>query len=120
MANENVPSAPAHLPDDIQTQWIASYAKALAQAQRDFPEDARSQRSAALKAANKLLSIPAPTTAVEIVALQDWQVLIRGTRGGNTYCVTTDGQKYSFPTKPAPAPAAGATAVKPAVTNVNR
>jgi hypothetical protein len=106
MATENVntPAAPGHLPAKIQSQWTASYTKAFTQAQRDFPDDIRSQRTAALKAANRLLSIPAPTSADEINALKDWQVLSRGERGGVVFCVTADGQKYSFPVA-APDPA---------------
>jgi hypothetical protein len=93
----SVPDAPGHLPVKIQKQWSAAWQKAFVQAQRDFPDDLRSQRSTALKTANRLLNVTAPTSADEIAALGDWQVLDRGTKNGVAYCVTTDGQKYSFP-----------------------
>jgi hypothetical protein len=95
-----VPDAPAHLSDKAAKQWAASYTKALAQAKIDTPDNDSAQRIAALKAANALLAVPAPTSAADIDALEGWQFLMRGTRTTNgvdtRFVVTTDGRKYSF------------------------
>jgi hypothetical protein len=97
------PVAPARLPESGKKAWTAAYVKALAQAKTNFPEDERRQRAEAAKAANAMLAVPEPKSADDINALEDWQVLVRGTRNGKTYCVTSDGRKYSFDA-PAPAP----------------
>jgi broad specificity phosphatase PhoE len=100
-----VPDAPAHLSDKAAKQWAATYTKALAQAKIDTPDNDSAQRTAALKAANALLAVPAPTSATDIDALDDWQFLLRETRTvkdvETRVCVTTDGRKYSFPVPPA-------------------
>lgn len=101
---QDIPDAPAHLDTKASKQWQSAYAKALDQAKLDYPEDASAQRRAATKAANALLAVTAPTSAKEIDALADWQVLTRDTRtaadGSQTrVCVTADGRKYSFPVK---------------------
>lgn len=112
-----IPDAPKHLDDKAKKQWQDRYAKALAQAQIDYPENESAQRSAANKEANKMLAVPAPESADDIDNLEDWQVLVRETRtdaktGAQTrHCVTTDGRKYAHPiatkkTKPAVPPAA--------------
>lgn len=97
----SVPSAPDHLSDKAAKQWQSVYSKAFAQAKIDMPDNPRAQRTAALKAANALLTIPAPQSAEDIDKLQDWQVISRGQRMVNgvaqSYCVTADGRKYSFP-----------------------
>ena len=96
-----VPDAPTHLSDKAAKLWAATYTKAFAQAKIDTPDNDSAQRTAALKAANALLAVPAPTSAAEIDALDDWQFLTRGTRSANgvdtRFVVTTDGRKYSFP-----------------------
>lgn len=101
MPTDPIPNAPAHLSDKAQKQWSATYAKALAQAKIDAPSNVSAQRAIALKAANALLAVPAPTSATEIDKLEAWQVLKRETRLVNgapvRVCVTTDGRKYSFP-----------------------
>lgn len=109
------PDPPAHLSDAAKQQWTNLYVKALAQAQRDNPDNERAQRTAALKAANQMLAVPAPKDADGITALEPWQVLLRSDRvekGVNIrFCITTDGRKYRFPIDtpaPAPAPAKGA------------
>jgi len=81
------PNPPAHLSDTAKQQWTQLYVKALAQAQRDSP--------------NQMLAVTPPTDAAGIAALEPWQVLMRGDRVVNSVptrvCVTTDGRKYSFP-----------------------
>jgi hypothetical protein len=98
------PDPPAHLSDTAKKQWTALYVKALAQAQRDNPDNERAQRTAALKAANQMLSVTPPKNAAEIAALEPWQVLLRSDRVEKAVnvrvCVTTDGQKYRFPIDP--------------------
>ena len=111
------PAAPAHLPAAAKKEWAERYAKAHAQARIDQPENPSAQRTAALKHANTLLSVPAPKSAAEIEALEPWQVLLRSYRVVNgmqtLHCVTMDGRKYSFPVEP-PTPAApAAEAEKP-------
>ncbi len=114
----NVPKAPAHMSTDAAKQWTAAYTKALKQAQVDMPNNASGQRAAALKAANALLAVPAPTSAVEIDTLEPWQVLVRETRtvkGVPTrVCITTDGRKYSFPVEVAEPEAPAAIKAKAA------
>ena len=101
----NLPAAPAHMSTDAAAQWTASYSKALKQAQIDLPGNESGQRAAALKAANTLLRVTAPTSAADIDTLEPWQVLVRETRTikGVLYrvCVTSDGRKYSFPVEAA-------------------
>ena len=114
MANATaIPNAPAYLPEKAQKQWTAAYAKALAQARIDYPDNASAQTSTARKAANALLAVSAPASPDEIDKLEDWQVILRETRavkGAQTrVCVTTDGRKYAFPI---PAPAAKQQAPK--------
>lgn len=100
----SLPTPPSYLPDDVQDQWKKTYSAALTQAKRDYPNSTNQQRSVAMKAANALLVVPAPNSADDIDKLQEWQVL-PGTRqtidqkagGQMRVCVTTDGQKYSFP-----------------------
>ena len=108
------PAPPSHLSAAAKQQWTALYAKAHAQAKIDYPENASAQRSAALKAANVLLAVPAPADAAGIANLEPHQVLLRSDRmvqGVMTrICVTTDGRKYSFPIPPPPAPAVEAPA----------
>jgi hypothetical protein len=108
------PAPPAHLSAAAKLQWKGLYLKALAQAQVDQPGNERAQRVIALKAANALLSVPAPKTAADIDALEPWQVLLRGTRQEKgeqvKFCVTTDGRKYKFPFEE-PAQAAAAAPV---------
>ena len=109
------PAAPAHLPAAAKQEWAARYAKAYAQARIDHPENASAQRTAALKHANTLLSVPAPQSAADIEALEPWQKLLSGTRIVNgvemLYCSTSDGRKYSFPAE-APAPEAAGKPAK--------
>lgn len=109
-----VPSAPSHLSLKAQKEWSASYQKALVQAKNNFPEDESRQRAAAFCAANAMLDVPAPQSAAGIDALEDWQVILRGTRGGNRFCVTSDGKKYSFPIPVAAPKAAPVAEPKPA------
>lgn len=104
------PAPPVHLPDAAQKQWTALYVKALTQAKLDYPDNPSAQRTAAIKAANTILAVPAPASAADIAKLEPWQVLLRSTRTVNgvqvQLCVTTDGRKYSFPVgPPAAAPA---------------
>lgn len=105
------PKPPAHLSSAAAAQWSATYSKALAQAKLDNPNNESAQRATALKAANALLAVPAPTSAAEIDKLESWQVLVRETRivkgEQRRVCVTTDGRKYSFPVIAAEAPATG-------------
>jgi len=96
------PNPPAHMSDKAQKQWTATYIKALAQAKLDSPDNERAQRIAALKAANALLAVPAPTSAADIDKLDDWQVILREDRTAKDgtkmrVCVTADGRKYAFP-----------------------
>lgn len=113
------PVAPAHLSPKAAAQWTASYQKAHAQAKIDHPENERAQRTAALKVANALLAVPAPTDAAAIDKLEEWQVLSRETRNikgvPTRVCVTTDGRKYAFPLTgvKAPAPPVGKGAETP-------
>ena len=97
----STPAAPAHLPAAVQKKWSAAYEQALKQAQINYAENPRAQRAAALRAANAMLSIPAPESAADIADLESWQVLVRGERTIDdvrvSYCVTADGRKYSFP-----------------------
>ena len=103
----NLPAPPAHMSTNAAKQWTAAYTKALKQAQLDMPNNVSGQRAAALKAANALIAVPAPSSAAEIDTLEPWQVLVRETRtvkGVPTrVCITTDGRKYSFPVEAAPA-----------------
>jgi hypothetical protein len=46
-----------------------------------------------------MLAVPPPTSATDINNLEDWQIILKGTRDGNVFCVTADGKKYSFPVK---------------------
>lgn len=104
----SIPEAPKHFPDSVKAQWQKKYSNALAQAKLDSPDNERAQRVAALKAANSMLAVPAPKSAADIDALEEWQVM-RGTRrtvDGNRVCITSDGRKYGFPVPP-PAAAKG-------------
>jgi hypothetical protein len=102
-----VPDAPKHLSDKASAKWTKAYQDAFTRAQKDYPDNLSEQRSAANKAANAMLAVPAPQSADDIDALDDWQVLLRETRtvkGADIrVCVTADGQKYAFPI-PAPTP----------------
>jgi hypothetical protein len=91
------PAPPAHLPEAIATKWKTLYVKALAQAKIDAPDNPRLQRIAALKAANTLLTVPAPKSAADIDALESWQAIKRYDLNGNRVCITADGRKYTFP-----------------------
>jgi hypothetical protein len=91
------PAAPKFLPAAVQKKWQDAYEKALKQAAIDHPEDESQQRAIATKEANRLLVVPAPESAEDIDALEDWQVLTKGTKNGQTFVVTADGRKYSFP-----------------------
>ena|ERR1017187_5085769 len=95
------PDAPAHLSAKAAKAWQAQYLKAYAQAAIDSPDNLSAQRSAALKSANAMLAVPAPTSAADIDKLDGWQALLRETRivkgVATSVCVTTDGRKYSFP-----------------------
>jgi MinD superfamily P-loop ATPase len=95
------PDAPAHLSAKAAKAWQAQYLKAYAQAAIDSPDNLGAQRSAALKSANALLAVPAPTSAKGIDDLEDWQVALREVRQvkgvATSVCVTTDGRKYAFP-----------------------
>ena len=97
----SIPSAPEHMSDKAAKQWAAAYAKAFTQAKLDYPGNEAHQRTVALKAANALLTVPAPTSADEIATLQEWQVMLREDRIVKNVltrvCVTTDGRKYAFP-----------------------
>ena len=96
------PDAPKHLSDKAAKQWQAAYVKALAQARLDYPENENTQRSVATKEANKMLAVPAPESAEDIDALEDWQVIHRSTitdakeKVTRRHCVTSDGRKYAF------------------------
>jgi len=98
-----VPDAPEHLSKKAAKQWQAAFTTALAQAKINYPDNESAQRSAATKAANTLLAVVPPTSADEINALGDWQVINRGVRVNNktgvreAYCVAADGRKYAFP-----------------------
>jgi hypothetical protein len=96
----NAPTAPDHLSPAYQKKWLATYSARLTQAKVDFPDNESAQRTTALKAANALLAVPAPTSAAEIDKLDEWQVIDRKTivvKGISTrVCVTADGRKYSF------------------------
>jgi hypothetical protein len=87
--------------DKASKQWAAAYTKAFAQAKLDYPDNESAQRTVALKSANALLAVPAPTSADEIAKLQEWQVLLREDRTIKSVptrvCVTVDGRKYAFP-----------------------
>ena len=100
-ATVTAPAAPSFMSTKAANQWQATYVKALAQAKLDSPDNERAQRVAALKAANALLSIPAPKSAADIDKLEAWQTVMSETRtvdGVQTrVCVTSDGRKYSFP-----------------------
>lgn len=120
----NFPAPPAHMSESAAAQWTATYSKALKQAQNDLPGKESAQRAAALKAANALLAVPAPTSAAEIDKLEPWQVLVRETRTikgvVKRVCVTTDGRKHSFPVeaaKPAKAATAAAAAASSATND---
>lgn len=97
----SIPAAPSHLPEKAAQQWQAAFVKAFKQAQLDTPGNERAQRVAALKTANSMLAVPAPTCADDINKLEGWQVIKRGTRvvAGveEAFCVTSDGRKYVFP-----------------------
>lgn len=118
MNNEDtiqVPPAPAHLSDKAQEKWTATYKSAMEAAKRDTTDE-RAQRIAALKTANAIQAVKPPTSAAEIDALEDWQVVRRETKPVKlpgqkqetmcSVCVTIDGRKYIFPAAPAPAPVA--------------
>jgi hypothetical protein len=90
---------PSHLSSKAQKAWSKTYQSTLASAANDFPNDVSRQRQAALKAANQMLAVPPPTSATDINNLEDWQIILKGTRDGNVFCVTADGKKYSFPVK---------------------
>lgn len=100
-SSRNIPAAPEYLPSAAAGQWKSAYAKALKQAEIDLPENEPGQRAAALKAANALIAVTAPTSAEEIDKLEPWQVILRELRtvkGVLTkLCVTIDGRKYGFP-----------------------
>jgi hypothetical protein len=96
-----IPNAPEHMSDKAAKQWAAAYTKAFTQAKLDYPDNESAQRTVALKSANALLAVPAPTSADEIAKLQEWQVLLREDRTiknvPTRVCVTVDGRKYAFP-----------------------
>jgi hypothetical protein len=97
-----VPDAPKHLDSKTKKKWQETYAKAHAQAKIDHPDNDSIQRTVANKEANKMLAVPAPQSADDIDALEDWQVLTRETRtakdGSQTrHVVTADGRKYAHP-----------------------
>ena len=95
------PTPPAYLPEHVQRRWTETHKKALDQAKIDMPRNETGQRIAALKAANALLAVPAPTSHADIDKLEEWQVLKRETRTvkgkPHRFCVTSDGRKYSHP-----------------------
>lgn len=99
-ADATRPNAPKHMSPSAKKRWEAKYDATLEQAKLDYPENDRAQRNAAHKAANTLLSVPAPDSAAAIDKLEGWQVKLRETRmveGVSTrVCVTSDGRKYSF------------------------
>lgn len=104
------PAPPANLPPEIQQKWTDLHDKALAQAKQDNGNNERGARIAAVKAANTLQRVTPPTSAAEIDALEDWQVIRRETKTikgvATRLCVTIDGRKYAFPVDAAaPAPA---------------
>ena len=104
MATSEVPAAPKHLDEKAAKQWQDAFAKAHAQAKINHPEDQSAQRRAATQEANKMLAVPAPQSADDIDALEDWQVLVRETRTAKDgsemrHCVTSDGRKYAHPVK---------------------
>jgi hypothetical protein len=96
----NIPDAPQHLSDKAKKQWQANFQKAQAQARLDYPDNESAKRTVATKEANKMLAVPAPESADDIDALEDWQVIHRSTRTkdgvARRHCVTSDGRKYSF------------------------
>ncbi len=96
------PEAPAYLSNKGKKQWLAKFAEALVEAKRNHPENVGAQNAAALKAANSMLAVPAPTSAADIAALDDHHKMldeVRVDKNGvsNRHCVTSDGRKYSFP-----------------------
>ena len=97
------PPAPSYLPKKQASEWQDRYTKAFSDAQTDFPEDDQTQRIYATKEANKLLRVPAPTSAAEVAKLEEHQVIDRGEKQINgvlhVYVVTADGRKYSHPKK---------------------
>lgn len=111
-ATIQVPPAPAHLSDKAQEKWTEMYKSALEAAKRDTPDNERAQRTTALKAANAIQAVKPPTSAAEIDALEDWQVVRRETKAVKlpgqkqetmcSVCVTIDGRKYIFPAPTAP------------------
>jgi hypothetical protein len=102
-----IPAPPSFMSDKAGKNWQATYAAALTQAKINNPDNERAQRGAALKAANALLAVPAPTSAEDIAKLEPWQVLLREDRLVNDkphrICVTSDGRKYRHPINPSKA-----------------
>lgn len=97
------PAAPKVLPPELQKKWTDTHNSAFAEAQETHPNDTPAQHAAAHREANRMLRVPEPKSASDIKALASWQVVHRGEREGNVFCVTIDGKKFSFPAdKPAP------------------
>ena len=104
-----IPAPPAHLSAKAAKQWTKLYTDALAQAKIGTPDNERMQRMTALKAANALLAVPAPTSIADVDKMEDWQKLLDQTKLINNVntrvVVTAYGRKYAFPVAPAAAPA---------------
>lgn len=100
MANDNIPAPPPFLNAKKAAEWTSSYKAALVQAKIDSPNNERTQRIAALKAANKMFTIAAPQNTADADKLEPWQKLKDETKvidGVPTrVLVTSDGRKYTF------------------------
>lgn len=101
MADTKIPAPPPHLSAKAAKQWTKLYTEALAQAKLNTPDNERAQRIFALKTANALLAVPAPSSIADVDKLEPWQKLLdekRLIKGVTTrVCVTSDGRKYAFP-----------------------
>ena len=94
-----IPEPHQGLPAEVQKKWKGAYATAFAEAQNDWPEDSAMQKQEALRAANKILRVPDPSSYAEAMKLEDWHVILRAASGdGKTLrLVTRHGKKFTFP-----------------------
>src|SRR5712691_12684746 len=101
----NAPAPPQFpgMPKDFAGRWTVAYARALKQAEVNYPGDETEQRAVATREANRLFAVDEPENYEQAMAIESWKVLHREPFGKELKLVTIDGKKYRFPI-PAPEP----------------
>ena len=94
-----IPEPHPGLPAEVQKKWKAVYAAAFAEAQNDWPEDSTMQKQESMRAANKILRVPDPTSYAEAMKLEDWHFILRAPSddGKTLRLVTRHAKKFTFP-----------------------